>query len=517
MKKSAESIQLLYDVNIKSINISSEVIELIGVARSSLLLSFQHDPANVFSSLHDHPISSHLDLISDSLNRIDDLVELLKNNNLSDVQSGMINDLMTNLHKLNESGFKLAVNEIIGGDYYAANELLIKYINMESEIVTGIAKSFHSSILKDSEYLYNMTEQRIWNSVYVVLFSFFIGIVLIYSLSRLITGRVNSALEGIYVVTNNVTKGDLTQRVILKGEDEFTEISNNINMVVESFQKIILDINRNAIHLNETAEESSLVTMTTKQNVITQQDQIQMLATAMHEFTCTVQEVANSTAQAADSSIIAGLSVTEGKVVVEDTISMICDLNIGITKTSELITELSIRIDKIGSVLEVIGSISEQTNLLALNAAIEAARAGEAGRGFAVVADEVRTLANRTQQSTEVIKAVVTELHDFSNDSVSNMTTSFNLAKETADKARMAGIALERISESVEQINAMNIQIASATEEQTVVTREIDINVNRINDISNETSVGAEKSSAITLELSGLIEVIKKNVEKFNC
>ncbi|MEC4724379.1 methyl-accepting chemotaxis protein [Shewanella sp. D64] len=494
MNKSANSVEKLYVVNMKNNNNSSSILEFIGVARTSLLLSFQHAPDSEFSSLHDHPTSSHLNSVLQSLDQINILVKNLASSDLNLEQVEMIEEFTNEFNELKKQGFEVAVNQVQKGNYYAANELLIKYIKPKVKNITQTAKSLSLQILSNSKGVYNNTGQHILSSIYIIIICIIVGVVMICGLSGLIMNRINISLTQIRNTTCNVTKGDLTQRVLLIGDDEFTEISSNINQVVDAFQHIIKNINDNSIRLGTTAEESSVVTSQTKQNVINQQDQIQLVATAMHEFTCTVQEVANSAILAAESSIMAGKSATKGKVVVQDTISMISELNKGMVETSELITALSTQIDKIGSVLEVIGSISARTNQLALNVAIEAARAGNTGRGFSVVADEVRSLVNRTHESTEIIKVMITELHIFSNNSMANIGSSSNLAKKTAVMAKQAGIALDKINENVELINSMNIQIATAAEEQTAVTQEIDININinididididRINDIS---------------------------------
>ncbi|MEC4726257.1 methyl-accepting chemotaxis protein [Shewanella sp. D64] len=516
MKKSAGDVENLYSVKMKNNNYSNKIIQLVGIARSSLLLSFQHDSRSEFSSLHDHPTSSHLDSISQSLSEVNIIISEIVSSELTINQRIMIEEFIDKFHNIETQGFKLAIEKVNKNDFYGSNELLIKVINPQLEEIITIAAEFSNQMFIDSSMVYEATSDNILKSIYFIISFIFITVVFIFVLSILIMNRISDALTQIQTATGKVTKGILTQRVLLDGNDEFSDISRDFNKVIDSFQHIIMDINDNSISLASTAEENLSITMQTKQNVIVQQDQIKIVVTAMHEFTSTVQEVATSTSLAAESSALAGISTKDGKKVVQDTIKLINELSNRIAETSEIIMSLSTQSNKISSVLEVIGSISEQTNLLALNAAIEAARAGEAGRGFAVVADEVRSLANRTKESTEVIRVMITELQSFSDRSVIKMETSSNLAHKTVKMAELAGTALDKIDENVEHINLMNTQIATAAEEQTAVTNEIDININKINDISSETACGAEQSSATTLELACLIENMKTNVAKFN-
>ncbi|HIP75734.1 MAG TPA: hypothetical protein EYH12_00990 [Psychromonas hadalis] len=263
------------------------------------------------------------------------------------------------------------------------------------------------------------------------------------------------------------------------------------------------------------AEESSAVANQTKTNIVEQQDQTQLIATAIHEFTSTVHEVARSASFATDASQKADDASENGQAVVQENIEMINNLPHEMQEAVEAMKNLVLHSEDIDSVVEVIQSISEQTNLLELNAAIEAARAGEHGHGFAVVADEVRTLASRTQESTGEIQKTIQQLQSGMHDIVSRLTKGAESASVTASKAMEAGEALAIITASVDHITEMNVQIATEAEEQGAVTEEINKKITAISDISNETAAGAEQSSAATLELARLSETLKKEVEVY--
>lgn len=283
-----------------------------------------------------------------------------------------------------------------------------------------------------------------------------------------------------------------------------------------SFQEVISSNRHSVSALATAAEENAAVAMQTKQNIVEQQSQTQQIATAIHQFTATVNEVAQSAGLAADASEEAEQAAMQGRKVVEENIAMIEGLSNDLQKMLAAMQLLAKDSEDIGSVVDVIQSISEQTNLLALNAAIEAARAGEQGRGFAVVADEVRTLASRTQESTKQILQTVQRLQQSSRDSANLIEQGVLGASKAVEKARLAGTALSQITANVDRISTMNTQIATASEEQSAVTEEINKNIITISEISNQTALGAQQSSEATLELARLAESMKQEVARYN-
>ncbi|WP_108944132.1 methyl-accepting chemotaxis protein [Shewanella halifaxensis] len=515
LSASADNIRNLYKVNINNITALNGVNKLLEEARSSLLLAFQHEPKNDFLFLHDHPVSFHLEHISIKLIEAGVLINAVDYSRLKPDETAAYIDVKEKVDKLIESGFKVAGDLIDKGDYHSSNELLIKHVNKEFEIISSSLDLLSQGMSKNAGELFNRTEGKISEAIYVTIILFFVGSSIVFLISRFISLRINNALVEIISITDNVTKGNLTHKISLKGNDEFYSITENLNLIITSFRQLVEHINNNALVLRDKSINSSLLSQETKGNVINQQEQIQMLATSMHEFTCTIDEVAKNTVDAESCSNLAKESVSSGKVVLDDTVNLIKSLNDEIESATEVITELSDRIDRVGVVLTTINGVSEKINLLALNAAIEAARAGDAGRGFAVVADEVRTLANSTKQSTEEIKNIIVELNNFSVQTVDNMAISKNFARKTVNKSIETRKIFDQIYENVNRINEMNIQIAAATEEQTVVINEIDKNISKINEISIETSNGCEVSSSISIELSGLTESMKKDVENF--
>jgi methyl-accepting chemotaxis protein len=239
------------------------------------------------------------------------------------------------------------------------------------------------------------------------------------------------------------------------------------------------------------------------------------VATAINQMSAKVQEVARNAVEAASAAQQADQTFNEGKLVVDRVIGAIGDLSNEVEKASGVIKQLETESNNIGSVLDVIKSIAEQTNLLALNAAIEAARAGEQGRGFAVVADEVRTLAGRTQSSTQEIEEMISKLQAGTSNAVKVMDQGMSMSRVGVDQAALAGEALQTINTAVEHISVMNSQIASAAEEQSSVTEEINRSIISINQVADQTSSGAQQTAAASDDLAKLTEQLKGLVDHF--
>ena len=263
-----------------------------------------------------------------------------------------------------------------------------------------------------------------------------------------------------------------------------------------------------ASHLKDISSSSS-------NSALQQQSQIEQVATAMNEMTATATEVATNARSAADAAQNADGDVNSGMVIVEQTVTSINSLAAEVERANDVIRTLQSDSEEIGSVLDVIRGIAEQTNLLALNAAIEAARAGEQGRGFAVVADEVRTLASRTQQSTEEIQKMIERLQSGANDAVHVMEESHIQAKNSVDQAGKTGDALKKITLAVNTINQMNLEISNAAGQQTEVAREIDMNLNQINQASHESVSNAGEASQESENLNQLASHLQELMQQF--
>jgi len=326
---------------------------------------------------------------------------------------------------------------------------------------------------------------------------------------------VNRSIQNIGETTGKLADGDLTVNIKLLAHDEMRSISDNFNTMAEQFAALIQQIISTAGQLATATEEVSSIARESATNIERQRLETDSVATAINEMNATVQEVASSATNAASAATNADNEAKGGKAIVESASAAIAQLAQEVENAGGVIQAVEKDSESIGSVLDVIKGIAEQTNLLALNAAIEAARAGEQGRGFAVVADEVRTLASRTQQSTQDIEGMINKLQVGSRNAVEVMQKSREQAQKGVEQAKEAGQALEAITRAVTTINEMNTQIASAAEEQSAVAEEINKNVTSISQISEQTSTGAKQTTTSAEELAKLASDLQNLVSQF--
>lgn len=326
---------------------------------------------------------------------------------------------------------------------------------------------------------------------------------------------VHKAVSELKAVSNKLAEGDLNARAKSESKDEIGEVVEAFNTVGEQFRLIIQQIIQSTQSFSSSASQLQSVTMQTSAGVAEQQLQTDQVVSAVTEMAATVQEVARSAENAADAARIADERVKEGDRVVTETITSINELAREVEGAAEVIHGLETESQEIGSVLDVIRDIAEQTNLLALNAAIEAARAGEQGRGFAVVADEVRTLASRTQTSTQEIQSMIERIQQSAGNAVSTMESGRTQTLTSVEQATRAGEALKAINQSVGTISDMNAQIASAAEEQSAVAEEINRNMVEIRQITEQTAGGAKQTASESEELSNAANHLGSMVTRF--
>ncbi|MBV7514038.1 methyl-accepting chemotaxis protein [Pseudomonas sp. PDM25] len=310
-------------------------------------------------------------------------------------------------------------------------------------------------------------------------------------------------------------EGDLTRRLTSDRADELGSIAKGFNTFLAKLQVMITQVVTSVQRVSDSSEHTADIAIRTNIGVHKQMAEIDQVATAVHEMTATAQDVARNATQAAQAASHADQAAAQGMQIVRDTSNSIGVLAIEIGKAVGVVQTLAKDSENINAILTAIRGIAEQTNLLALNAAIEAARAGEQGRGFAVVADEVRNLAQKTQKATEEIQTMIQQLQQGTRDVVRVMEDSQNRTDESVQHAAKAAEALETITQAVSVINDMNTQIASAAEEQSAVADDINRNVINIGQVANEVAGGADESSAASADLTKLAEQQRRLINQF--
>jgi methyl-accepting chemotaxis protein len=345
----------------------------------------------------------------------------------------------------------------------------------------------------------------------IALISLIVGISVSWILSNNIVTRVCASVNDL----ETIASGNLTQKVEVSGQDEIGILQQSMATTQQRLRDMIAHISDTTTQLSTAADEVSVVTAQTSANIQQQQIETDQITTAMTQMNATVREVTSNIARTSTSASEANGQAISGRSMVLKAVDGVHKLGEQIEYNAKVITEVEKNSENINSVLEVIKSVAEQTNLLALNAAIEAARAGEQGRGFAVVADEVRTLAGRTQDSTTEINQMIENLQANSKNAVQAMEVSRQQAKNVVEQAESADAALNAISESVAKIDQMSSQIATAAEEQSTVTEEMSQNIDHINNMATQNATGSQQTSAAGVELSRMASSLQELVGAF--
>ena len=362
---------------------------------------------------------------------------------------------------------------------------------------------------QEAEDQYNMAFNMV---VSLLVIATLLTVLFAWLLTRSITLPISQALEA----AEEVAEGNLTRPIKVDGNDEAGRLLAAMAKMQDKLRDTLQRIAGSATQLASAAEELNAVTDESARGLTQQNNEIEQAATAVNEMTSAVEEVARNAVSTSEASKSATASAGDGRDLVLETVSAIERMSGDVQSTATLIGNLAAESRDIGKVLDVIRGLADQTNLLALNAAIEAARAGEAGRGFAVVADEVRALAHRTQQSTSEIERMIGSIQGGTEHAVDSMRNSTERAESTLNIAKGAGLALETINTAIVEINERNLVIASAAEEQAQVAREVDRNLVNIRDLSVQSATGASQTSSASNELSRLAVDLNSMVSRFS-
>ncbi|MCY1279172.1 Methyl-accepting chemotaxis protein (MCP) signaling domain protein [compost metagenome] len=379
------------------------------------------------------------------------------------------------------------------------------------ELMSNFEDRLTDEVLASSDTLEESSREAFWMTLLALLAVFGLVLWLVVIIVRGLVGTVDSIRQQMQALE----QGDLTQRTCMSNRDELGYIARMADGVAMRLAGIIAEIRSATTQVATAAEEASAITLQTSEGVHRQRQDIELIATAIHEMSATVRGVARSTAEAASLSEQAQDNADTGQNKLQHTIDLIGVLSAQVDSTAATINQVKHSSDSITSVLDVIKGIAEQTNLLALNAAIEAARAGEQGRGFAVVADEVRSLAQRTAQSTGEIQRMIEALQQSTEAAEMAMHQSLAQAREGLTIVNETGAVLSRAIEGISAINDRSIEIASAAEEQSAVVEEINQKVVSIREVATQSSTGAEQTAVTSRELARLAEGLSELISRF--
>ncbi len=515
MHSADKGIDEIYHVEMMHVHTLGVVVDHLGDIRTQVLLGLQHDPGSAFAKMHDHPLGAHLDVIDHDIEVIREHWDEFSSIGLSGEELKLANELAAAKDKLINEGVLPAAELLKSGKYTEANERLLKIVNPTMKRAVELSDRLAEIQTEEAEALYQDTDASYHRMFVLVIAALGIGAALSILLAYITITGITRGVKSVEIAASRLAEGDLNVEVDYRGKDEIGHIAKAFNKMARNFKETVNEIKDAITRLAAAAEETSVVTAQTNSGISQQQVETSQVATAVNEMNATVHEVARNAVEAAAAAKEADDSFAEGKKVVDTIIEAIGALAVEVDQASQVIHDLEQESDHIGSVLDVIKGIAEQTNLLALNAAIEAARAGEQGRGFAVVADEVRTLAGRTQDSTKEIEQMISKLQTGASKAVQVMEKGKEKTSIGVEHAAAAGKALQTINMAVERISGMNTQIASAAEEQSAVTEEINRSIVSINSVAEQSAAGAQQTAAASHDLARLAEQLKGLVERF--
>ncbi|MFB4367844.1 methyl-accepting chemotaxis protein [Pseudomonas sp. LR_1] len=396
------------------------------------------------------------------------------------------------------------VEQLMRGERASAEQILTGAMAQEGDQLVEELKALVEYNRQGAMRDFAVSDEVFESSTRIVALVVLVATLLTITLAIVLTRSIVKPLGEAVEVAQSIASGDLTRDFEHQGHDEPAQLLQALATMQGSLRATLQRIGESSNLLASSSEELQAVTEDATRGLYQQNDEIEQAATAVNQMTATVEEVAQNAVSTSEASRQSDQAAQGGQEQVRKTVDSIHLLARDVTETSDEIGKLAGNVREISQVVTVIRSIAEQTNLLALNAAIEAARAGEQGRGFAVVADEVRALAHRTQQSTGEIEQMIESIQRGTEHAVAAMQSSSTRADTTLTLARAAGDALDDIVQAIASITERNLVIASAAEQQAQVSREVDRNLVNIRDLSQQTSAGANQTRAASQELASL-------------
>lgn len=489
---------------------------LLEEARAQLLLSIQHNPASPFADDHDHPTSLHTDMVRHNIVEVERLWSSFRSRPRGQHAKELADTFELHFRDYISEGIQPTLELIDNGNYHDANAVILLYVNPLFRASAQAQAEMSNRLLEGGEEAYTNMQDQGSNLTFLLISIGLTVILASAAFAYLVIRAINRGLVTLSSFASRMSQGDLRlEGSAPKVTGEFGIIFSQFKDARQKLRMTLQQLLSTSGDLRSVSERGSVIANQARDSVLVQKQETDMVATAMNEMNATVHEVAQHAESAALSANNADKEAQKGSRVVAETVNSINLLADEIQDAAGVIQKLVEDANEIGSVVEVIGDIAEQTNLLALNAAIEAARAGEQGRGFAVVADEVRNLASRTQDSTKQINSMIEQLQSAADAASQVMKRSVKRAHEGVNKADEASQSLANITALIANMNEMNIQIASAAEEQSAVAEEMNINLSRINDAADQTADASELTAESSQDIARLSQELSDSASYF--
>ena len=517
MKSSNDSIEIMYKENLVNTAQISQVMALMRDNRIQLLLALQHDPANPeIVKMHDHPLTFHTDQVVKNIEEISVIwKEFTSGGTLSAEEKKLADDYAEKRMHFVKEGLLPTREAVLAGKFEEAVKITLTKTNPLFKTANEAAQKIYDNEKSQAKRSHEDAVGHYHTTMALVAAAILLSIIITLILGFIIVRSITNSTAALIKASGDMAQGDLSHRLHFTTQDEFGVIGNSFDAMADSF----------TVALQKVAEASTQVSVaasqvnSTAERIATGAEEVAAqattIATAGEEMSATSGDIAQNCQMAAEGAQRATQSANNGASVVEATIKVMGQIADKVQESARTVESLGARSDQIGAIIGTIEDIADQTNLLALNAAIEAARAGEQGRGFAVVADEVRALAERTTRATKEIGEMIKAIQKETKGAVVAMEQGVQQVEAGTVEAAKSGDALRDIMEQVSAVSMQVNQIATAAEEQTATTSEISNNMHQITQVVQDTASGAHQSATAASQLNGNAEELQRLVRQF--
>lgn len=516
IKQSNNDIQTIYAENMTNVMDISRIMELMRDNRIHLLLALQHNPKEPhIVKLHDHPTTFHTDIVKKNIEEISSIWGKYTSRTMKSEEKRLADDFASKRAIFVKEGLLSVVEAIHAGDYDRAANLIVTKCNPTFRPADEAAKAIYGHETEEANETYQNATSVYHRTLVIVGLAVLGSIVISAIIGFMVQRSITGATDILARVSHAVSGGDLSQRARLTTKDELGALGSAVDSMTDSFAQIISRVTDSSNQVATAAQQLSVNAERTATGAEEVAAQAGTVATASEEMSATSMDISRNCQYAADNSLQASTAVNQGAEVVQNTVGYMNNIAHRVKGTAASVEALGQRSDQIGAIVATIQDIADQTNLLALNAAIEAARAGEQGRGFAVVADEVRALAERTTRATREIGEMIKAIQNETKSAVQAMEEGVAEVEKGTEGAARSGKALEEILVQINEVNMQVAQIATAAEEQTATTSDITNNIHQMTTVVSESANAAHESATAAARLFQLAEELKGMVSRY--